>query len=310
MNEDIGIVVLTLNASAEIAELLAKLIAEAGRAKILVVDSSSTDGTHDLVRRFNNVELYILPRGEFNHGATREFARKRLNCEVVVFLTQDVIPCEGWLERLVAPVRRGTAVVSYARQLPHVGADIFEAFPREFNYPATSHQRGLRDAAIYGVYMFFCSNSCAAYLNRALDEIGGFENTLTNEDYFAVAKLLKAGGQIAYVAESEVHHSHRYTLKQEFQRYFDTGYVRAENPWVTQLVGQAEKRGASMASAFLKRIAKTSPFLLPYAVLQLAAKWTGYRAGYFAYRWPRKWCKRCSSQPYYWDSKFCRHPRA
>jgi hypothetical protein len=73
-----------------------------------------------------------------------------------------------------------------------------------------------------------------------LDRIGGFEPTLTNEDYFAVARLLRAGGadclcgRIPGAAFASLH------LEQEFRRYFDTGYVRAENGWVNDLAGHAE----------------------------------------------------------------------
>lgn len=41
---------------------------------------------------------------------------------------------------------------------------------------------------------------------------------------FMAARMIQAGYKIAYCAEASVRHSHNYTPKQEFQRYFDTGY--------------------------------------------------------------------------------------
>jgi rhamnosyltransferase len=274
-------------------------------ARIIVVDSASTDDTEKVVKSFESVEWVPIRRSDFNHGATREMARKNLGTDIVVFLTQDVIPRQGFVSNLVAPLHRGEAVVVYGRQLPHAGADFLEAFPRHFNYPSTSQRRTLADIKRFGVFTFFCSDSFSAYLNSALDEVGGMKPILTNEDYFAVAELLVRGGAIIYNADAVVCHSHRYTLKQEFQRYFDTGYVRGESPWVNNLVGNAEGHGAGFVKAMLADLVRAHKRLLPMAILQTAVKWLGYRAGMLGPRLPLSWCKALSSQRYFWESQFC-----
>lgn len=305
----IGVVVITHEARRHLRRCLPVFLASTLKPRVLVVNSSSADGTVELARELG-AEVLVIPRNEFNHGATRELARRRLGTDIVVMVTPDAYASDPlFLDKLVSPLVAGTADVSYARQLPHDGADIFESFPRQFNYPETSHVRSLADVGSWGIYTFFCSNSCAAWRNRMLDEVGGFEATLTNEDYFTVAKILRAGGRIAYVAEAEIQHSHRYTIVQEFTRYFDTGYVRAENPRITDLAGRAERRGASFAKGLIRTLLRRSPLLIPYAVLQLAAKWLGFRIGFLSYRAPRGWCRACSAQSYFWDSLHCRHPR-
>jgi rhamnosyltransferase len=207
----------------------------------------------------------------------------------------------------VAPLLEDAAIaISYSRQLPRPGADVFEAFPREFNYGSTPQVRGIEDVHQYGVYTFFCSNSCAAYKNEALDEIGGFDPILTNEDYFAVAKMLQKGYRIYYASESKVLHSHKYTLLEEFQRYFDTGYVRAQRPFVQEIVGAAERRGVGFVAALIKRLAKESVWKIPYAVAQSGVKWCGYRVGFHAKRLPVSWRKKLSQQKYFWDSKYAK----
>ncbi len=94
----------------------------------------------------------------------------------------DYPPSEA-LGRLVDPLVQGLSATAYARQVPHHGAGFFEAFPREYNYPPTSHVRSLKDLSKYGVYTFFCSDSCAAYTNAALDAVGGFPRVLLGEDW-------------------------------------------------------------------------------------------------------------------------------
>jgi len=126
---------------------------------------------------------------------------------------------------------------------------------------------------------------------------------LTNEDYFAVADLLQKDYKIAYVADAIVKHSHRYTLWQEFQRYFDTGYVRSENPIIQTLVGQAEARGVGFVSALLKRVWQESLILIPYAIIQSLMKWLGYRIGFYGVLLPVCLRKKMSQQSYYWNSR-------
>lgn len=302
----IGVIIPTFKCPQAILISLLGCIQESSlETSILIVDSSSNNGTVETAKEMG-VEVIVIPQSDFNHGATREMARKHLATDIVVMMTQDAIPeSPEFLTRLIKPFHEDDKVkVSYARQLPHHGADIFEAFPREFNYAEKSQVRSIQDLSRYGVYTFFCSNSCAAYRNSALDEIGGFQSVLTNEDYFAVAEMLQRDYKIAYVADAEVRHSHRYTLWQEFQRYFDTGYVRAERPIIQELVGSAEGRGVGFVGALLKRVLLEKPWLVPYAILQSAVKWLGYRVGFYSQWIPDSLKKRLSQQNYYWTSKY------
>lgn len=226
----ISLIIPTLNAhhhfsqSPYLPEIIAKF-------PTLIIDSSSNDSTIEDAKKIGT-DVIVIPKAEFNHGATREFARKQLKTDIVVFLTQDAFPVDANLiEKLVAPLLKNESVaVSYARQIPHDNADILEAFPRFYNYGTQPQIRSLEDIQQYGVYTFFCSNSCAAWRNSALDEIGGFKTVLTNEDYFAVADLLQKGYKIAYAPKAIVKHSHHFALWQEFKRYYETGYVRRKTP--------------------------------------------------------------------------------
>ena len=295
-----GIVILTLNAEKHIEYVLKSLLT--GNYKILVVDSESTDDTV-LISKTLGAEVLILNRSDFNHGATRELVRKKLNVDIIVFMTQDAYPKNNNIvDVLIEPIVDGRVAFSYARQIPHNGATLLESLPREFNYGTEPQIRGIRDSEKYGVYNFFCSNTCAAYLNRALDDIGGFKPTLTNEDYFACAELLLKGYKVAYVPEAIVRHSHKYTLKQEFQRYFDTGYVRAEKPFIQDLVGEAEKRGYEFIKILLERLVREKPYLIPYALMQSIVKSLGYKIGFNGRKLPLFIKKLFSGQKYYWSS--------
>jgi rhamnosyltransferase len=70
------------------------------------------------------------------------------------------------------------------------------------------------------------------------------------------ARLLMAGKRVAYVAEACVHHSHNYSLVQEFRRYFDTGVFHARSPWLLQEFGTANSEG-------LRFVRSEISFLMP-----------------------------------------------
>jgi rhamnosyltransferase len=304
----LGVLIPTLNAEKDLERCLVPVLSSPLKPKVLVLDSCSKDRTVAIARELG-AAVHVLEPGGFNHGASRELGRKLLGTDVVVMLTQDIIPVDiDFLEKLVAPIVSGKADVAYARQLPHTGADVFESFPRAFNYPPEADIRSIADVKKHGVFTFFCSDSCSAYRNSALDAIGGFPTIMTNEDYFAVARILQEGGKIAYAADSMVMHSHRYTLVQEFKRYFDNGYVRAEYPWVQQLAGAAEKRGLGLTMAFYKHLLRTQPYLLPYALLQTCCKWLGWRSAFIFYKAPVWLKKKLSTQGYYFSSKYYSDP--
>jgi rhamnosyltransferase len=298
----VGVVIVTHNAKHHLPRCLPPYLESSLKPKVMVVNSSSKDGTVELAKEMG-AEVLIIPRNEFNHGITRERARKHLNTQIVVMATPDAYPKDNFvLEKLLEPLFQNFASVSYARQIPHQGADFFESFPRKFNYNDKSHLRSIEDLSKYGVLTFFCSNSCAAYQNSALDEIGGFRETLTAEDFFAVARLLSRGHKVAYSADAVVFHSHRYNLIQEFKRYFDTGLVHAWNKEFLSFNEVVKKRGQDFFKNLIGELWREDRLLIPYGILNTGVKWFGYKLGLQLAPAP-DWIKRkFSSQEYYWDS--------
>jgi len=301
--QSVGVAVITHRAKHHLRHCLPPVIASALRPRVLVVNSSSRDGTVEEARRLG-AETLVIPRNEFNHGLTRERARKHLGTDIVVMMTPDAYPTdEHVLGKLVAPLLDGRASVAYARQVPHDNATPFERLSRTFNYPRSSHVRGAEDVGQWGIYTIFCSNACAAWSSAALDDIGGFAEALTNEDTFAVAKLLQRGHRIAYVAEAVVRHSHRYDLLQEFRRHFDTGLARNGSRELIAFAGRDEHRGWHYARKLLRVVGKTRPIMYPYAFAHLLAKWLGHKLGAACRNRPT-WLKRTfSMQDYYWTSR-------
>ncbi|MEZ5862691.1 MAG: glycosyltransferase [Geminicoccaceae bacterium] len=296
----IGVVVVTHRARRLLDGCLQPLLASPLRPRLLVVNSSSHDGTVERAWELG-AETWTIPRESFDHGRTRELARQRLGTGITVMLTPDAHATgSDFLERLTAPLRDGRAAVAYGRQLPRPGADRIEAFNRSFNYPARSQLRSLADWPTFGAYTHFCSNSCAAWLGSALDEIGGFPATLVSEETIAAARLLERGHRIAYVAEATVRHSHGSGLVADFRRQFDIGHAR--RPYRHLLLGREgdEARGLAYTKALLATLAREAPGLLPYALLHTATRYAGYRLGLGGARLPRRLKALMSGQDFYW----------
>lgn len=299
---DVGVVLITYRARELLPHCLPPLLTSPLRPRVLVVNSSSGDGTVAVARELG-AEVWVVPRAAFNHGATREAARRRLGTRVVVMMTPDVRPrSSAFLEALVHPVLAGCAAVAYARQVARPGADPLERWGRSFCFPDRSELRSLADYARLGSANHYCSNACAAWSNAALDEIGGFRPTLVSEETIAVAELLRRGHRVAYVAEAVVEHSHPTSLVADFRRAFDIGYTRRLFRDLLLVAGSDERRGLAYLRGLLATLARERPALLPFALLHSAVRYAGYRLGTLGPRLPDALAARFSGQDYFWTS--------
>nr|WP_314116736.1 glycosyltransferase [uncultured Aggregatibacter sp.] len=271
--------------------------------KVIVIDSSSSDNTAKLADE-SGFLVHSIPKSEFNHGGTRnqavEFATSF--ADVVVFMTQDaILASPDSLANLLAPFVDPEVAAVCGRQLPHYNATPLAAHARYFNYPSESKVKSQADISMLGIKTAFMSNSFAAYRLSVFEELGGFpDNTILAEDMYLTAKMILSGYKVAYCAEATVFHSHNYTLKQEFQRYFDTGVFQRDQAWLQQIFGKAVAEGKKFMLSELKFLSKNAPHLLPKALLSTFAKWVGFKLGYHYQKLPYAWCRWLSMHKGYW----------
>lgn len=271
--------------------------------EIIVIDSSSTDGSDEIARRFG-CRVETIPKSTFNHGRTRNLGASLATGEILVFMTQDALPVDDrFLEELTRPVRTGRTAATYARQVPYPDATPPEVFARTFNYSAVSHQRNRADILRMGIKAFFFSNVASCILSQAFWRVGGFpDSVILNEDMLLCAKLLHEGASIAYQAESKVFHSHSYTLGQQFKRYFDIG-VASEQAGVLLEGARASGEGLKFATKQLRYLVETGELTwIPRTVIESALKFTAYQLGRREQALP-VWLKRkLSMHAFYWHS--------
>jgi rhamnosyltransferase len=272
--------------------------------QILIVDSSSDDGTRELATKAG-YRVFQIERRDFNHGGTRKLALGMVPwASIVVYLTQDaVLATSDSLDRLLSAFKDEQVAAAYGRQLPRPGAGPIEAHARLFNYPAQSDVRDIESRHNIGIKAAFLSNSFSAYRVKQLAAVGGFpSDVIMAEDTVVAGKLLLAGWKTAYVADAEVYHSHAFTIAEEFQRYFDTGVYHDQQGWLTETFGRPEGEGKRFVMSELAYLTPRHLYLIPYAVCRTISKAIGYTLGLHRSALGIRWSRWLSYHKTYWDS--------
>ena len=216
----ISVAIPTLNGAAELDRTLAAVRRQTVEAEVVVLDSSSTDGTPEVAAR-HGATVHVIPQAEFGHGRSRNRLMELASGDRVAFLTQDAEPADDrWLERLLAP----DAALACGPYLPRPDAsrpvrrdlhDWFARMPEARTFTAAD----LGDPPMPGPATFASSaNLCLA---RAAWRAVPFRDVAYAEDQRLVLDLLRAGHAKAWVPDAAVLHSHDYRPLEQLRRSFD-----------------------------------------------------------------------------------------
>jgi rhamnosyltransferase len=244
-------------------------------------DSSSTDGTLDIIRRHNDAERILLNDSRsYNPGRVLNDAVARCRGEIVVFINSDATPQdEHWLERLVAPFADPRVGATFGRQVARPDA-------RSLFVKDTERAFGDGSVARGWVHFFSMANSA---VRRDLALATPFETRIQySEDIEWSYRLRRAGHRVEYVADAVAMHSHNYSLAQSLRRHRGEG---AADAWifrngelrqsflgycllpfgmeVLRDVGWALQRGS--VDALVHSV--------PLRAVQKWGRWQGFRAG-------------------------------
>ncbi|HEY0827516.1 MAG TPA: glycosyltransferase family 2 protein [Bacilli bacterium] len=299
--EVISILIPTYNAEPYIEKLILNLMSQElkkdQQIEIIIFDSSSSDQTVDIVRKkFFNVKVNIIAKEDFDHGRTRNLLASQAKGTYLLFMTQDALPCDHrLLATLVEPFCDPNVMISYARQVPYENTPLLEKFARNYNYPEVSVMKDKRSIQFLGIKVFFNSDACSMYRKTGFEELGGFqEGIIQNEDMIFASKVILNDYIVSYTAGAKVYHSHQYTLKQQFKRYFDTGRAFKQMEFIFKYVSN-EKEGFKMLQKQLIYLILLRKYhLIPFALFETIVKFAAYHLG-----------KR--SDIYHSKSKFYRH---
>lgn len=249
---------------------------------VLLIDSGSQKNFSISIKNDSRFIIKEIESSEFNHGRTRQLGMDLYpDKDVYVFLTQDaVLSSERTIENLIKCFDDKTVGCAFGRQLPYRNSTFFSKISRLNNYGEKSYVRSFDERKKYGMKTCFISNSFAAYRNSAMRDVKGFPtNTILCEDVCVAAKMLINGWKIAYDANSQVYHSHNYSIWQEFKRYFDIGVFHSRETWISETFGNAEGEGMKFIKEELKALLRQNPFLIFEMMVRDGMKFIGYRLG-------------------------------
>jgi rhamnosyltransferase len=225
--KEFSVLLLTKNGACDLERLLLALYGQQNVRpfEVIAIDSGSTDGTLDILRRFP-VQLKQIPAEEFHHSRTRNFAAGLASGEILVFLSQDAIPAsEVWLTTLLSNFVDPSVGAVYGRQLPKPGSTLErqDALDAIYGEQKVVKDPNHRNGMGYRFYHF--SDVNAAIRRGVWDAVRFPEELKVFEDLGIAKRILDGGWKIVYDPGSAVFHSHSHTTVGLFKRYFDIGYT-------------------------------------------------------------------------------------
>jgi rhamnosyltransferase len=100
----ISVVIPVRNEAKKIAACINGILSQTVPVKeIIVVDSGSTDGTLEILERYELVRVIKIPSSEFNHGLTRKLGVEAVTSEFVLLTVGDAVATnDRWIETLLS----------------------------------------------------------------------------------------------------------------------------------------------------------------------------------------------------------------
>ena len=271
-----------------------------------LVGGEEDERVRKILEKADRGKTVTLPKSEFDHGGTRNLGASLSKADYMLFMTQGAVPAQDTLvEKLCASFEiHDRVAAAYGRQLPGEQSGVIERYTREFNYPPESSVKEKADLDRLGIKTFFCSNVCAMYRRDIYEKLGGFvTRTIFNEDMIFAAGLIQAGYRIAYAAEAEVVHSHKYTYWQQLTRNFDLAVSQRQYRQIFEQV-RSESEGMRLVKDTMKYLMKHGKwYLIPDLVLQSGFKWMGYKLGLRYESLPAGLVKKFSMNKSYWNER-------
>lgn len=177
----------------------------------------------------NKITFFEMDKNEFSHSLTREKAiEEYCESELVILLSQDVKLIDPFALNRLASAINDEVIYAFGKQicLNHS----IERYIRKKNYPKKSYVVTKNDIDRMQLMAFFASDAFSCLSRECFIKLNGYQghNVMMSEDMLYSKFVLDAGYKKAYVSEAVVAHSHKYKLKQLYNRYYETGKFHKE----------------------------------------------------------------------------------
>ena len=243
---------------------------------------SDNELINEKIRSFfkeHNIVYFEVSKDEFSHSLTREKAiRDYCKSDVVVLCSQDVVFFEEHALARISDAINDEVAYAYGKQI--CTNKSIERYIRQKNYPKESNIVSSEDIEKMQLMAFFASDAFSALNRNVFIKVNGYQgyNVMMSEDMLYSKFVLDAGYKKAYVADAQVEHSHKYTLKQLYNRYYETGKFHKKVNLFNQY--KAEDSGFKLAMYVLGQTLKhfNIPVLFRW-LPDMSARYLGMRKG-------------------------------
>ena len=185
--------------------------------EVIVVDSGSTDGTLELFEKFP-VKVYRITANEFDFGLTRDYGFSLAKGEIILTLSQDVVPASNdWLQLMVDPFIDAKIAVVQGTDIVPNDVGLFFWYANGLFYYTRDLIKWKHDNEGIGISF----TSCA--LRRSVWSENHIGKAAMNEDKIFQQKIKSKGFKIVQQLLAKTYHAHMYTVKELAKRCENEG---------------------------------------------------------------------------------------
>lgn len=261
-------------------EKLIKKIKEQDRnfeLELIALVSISKDNSLEEARKYFDKVIGVQ---KFNHAKTRHEGALKSTGDILVFITQDILPYDNqWLKNLIEPLKENI-VASFSRQIAYKEHSEIEKIIRDFNYPNIDRICNKENEKINGRKNIFYSDASSAIIKDRYFELDGYNIEVpTSEDVYLANKIIENGYSFIYASQSRIWHSHQLSLKESYKRYKEIG--KFEKLFAEQIdFSKTESEGKNLLKYLIKELTKRKKIKeLIYLPFDIGVRWLGYKVG-------------------------------
>ncbi len=282
----VSIIIRSFNEGWALRDTLSAVQAQSySRWELIIIDSGSTDGSVELIRKTNPRHFIQIRPEEYNPSRVMNRGMELARAEFGIFLNADATP-QGreWLWPLVQALQDPLTAAVYGRQVPR--PDCRAVFAHDY-------ERCFGPRRESGKWEHFFSMVSSGLRKDIWSRRGFLEKMQYSEDDEYTRWCRAQGCRIVYCPESVVVHSHNYTPRQAYTRSFGEAKALAavwtgrpgEINWPrTVLLGWLNDLRRDLLYCVRQRALLEWPHAARIRWNQRRAKLAGFKTGWAFYR--------------------------
>ena len=224
---DVSIVIRTKDEADFIGDTLARISEQdfCGKYEVVIVDSGSSDGTLDAVKKYDVRPISIDSR-KFTYGRALNIGAECSNGEFIVNLSAHALPVDGsWLTNLLSGFGDHSTAGTYGRQLSNGHLNPFEALKNDQFFGEEALRFSMKqDKMLKGIRF---SNSNSAIRKQTWRRFRFDEHLPWAEDMLWQQEVIENGFSVIYVPSAAVYHTHKVCVRDAYKDSKHCAYALA-----------------------------------------------------------------------------------